>query len=512
MKDKSYPVAVIGAGPIGLAAAAHLLDSGETPLVLEMADGVGGNIRSWAHVPTFSPWQYNVDKVSQTLLETHGWQMPTPAKLPTGQEIIDEYLVPLAETPELAPHIQFNAKVTGISRRRIDKMKDANRSETPFVIYADVDGEPQRFLARAVIDASGTWATPNPIGADGMPAPGEAKHADRIFYGIPDVLAQHSHRYANKTVAVIGGGHSAINAILELGDLQNEYPDTKIIWVMRKASATEAYGGLEGDALPGRGLLGIRIKEMVEANALDVVTPFFVLRIDATGERLNISGETLDGETSIQVDEIIAATGSRPDTRFLQELRVELDPSVESTPALAPLIDPNIHSCGSVRPHGEAELRHPEKDFYIVGMKSYGRAPTFLLATGYEQVRSVVAGLVGDWDAARAVELDLPETGVCGGTLSSDLLATASAGACCDTVNEALTLVNGASDLTDLGLEEKLAGCCGSTTSADKEPVAASTENGACCGTVDEVITLLDKAEPVAAGAVQEKLSGCCSG
>ena len=80
---------------------------------------------------------------------------------------------------------------------------------------------------------------------------------------------------------------------------------------------------------------------------------------------------------------------------------------------LAPLIDPNLHSCGTVRPHGEAELRQPEKDFYIVGMKSYGRAPTFLLATGYEQARSVVAALAGDWQAARDVRLNLPETGVC---------------------------------------------------------------------------------------------------
>ena len=39
--------------------------------------------------------------------------------------------------------------------------------------------------------------------------------------------------------------------------------------------------------------------------------------------------------------------------------------------------------------------------------------PTFLTLTGYEQVRSIVAALVGDWDAARRVELELPETGVC---------------------------------------------------------------------------------------------------
>jgi hypothetical protein len=89
---------------------------------------------------------------------------------------------------------------------------------------------------------------------------------------------------------------------------------------------------------------------------------------------------------------------------------------------LGPLIDPEFHSCGTVPPHGAALLAHPDEDFYIVGMKSYGRAPTFLLATGYEQVRSVAAALAGDQEAADTVQLELPETGVC----SSD------AGTSCD--------------------------------------------------------------------------------
>ena len=49
----------------------------------------------------------------------------------------------------------------------------------------------------------------------------------------------------------------------------------------------------------------------------------------------------------------------------------------------------------------------------MVGMNSYGRAPTFLLATGYAQVRSVVATLVDDHAAAARVELQSPHTGVC---------------------------------------------------------------------------------------------------
>ena len=134
------------------------------------------------------------------------------------------------------------------------------------------------------------------------------------------------------------------------------------------------------------------------------------------------TGVTLIGEdeTLPPADKIIATTGFRPDLAMLRELRLDLDAAVESPTTLAPLIDPNIHSCGTVRPHGAFELQHPEPDFYIAGMKSYGRAPTFLMLTGYEQVRSIVAALAGDWAAAREVELTLPETGVCSGGGGAD--------------------------------------------------------------------------------------------
>ena len=435
---EKLPVAIIGAGPVGLAAAAHLIQRGETPLVFEAAPEVAGNIRTWAHVTIFSPWKYNVDPAAVAILEENGWQMPDRDKLPTGGELIEAYLQPLAETAQLKPHILLNHKVTAISRRRIDKMRDFGRNTTPFILRtASPEGE-KHFLARAVIDASGTWATPNPIGSDGLPAIGEIANKARIFYGIPNILGSHSERYANKRTIVIGGGHSAINALLELADLQETYPQTSIVWVLRKDVET-TYGGLGNDELPGRGALGLRIKELVESGRMEVVTPFWTTKIAANGEQIILTGDTLAGERQIVADEIVAATGSRPDLAPLRELRLDLHPSVESPSVLAPLIDPNIHSCGTVYPHGEKELRHPEKDFYIVGMKSYGRAPTFLMLTGYEQVRSIVAALVGDMDAARKVELVLPETGVCGVPNSADANAACCTpdaivgSACCDT-------------------------------------------------------------------------------
>ncbi len=427
----NLPVAVIGAGPIGLAAAAHLVQRGETPLVFEAGNEIAANIRSWGHVHLFSPWRWCVDKAAVALLERHGWQMPDAETLPTGNELIDDYLLPLAQTPELHSQIHLNARVVGVSRRRIDKMKDLGRGDAPFVVQVLLNGEEERFLVRAVIDASGTWATPNPIGADGLLAPGERANADKIVYGIPNILSEGRSRYRGKHVAVVGGGHSAINAILELADLHNDAPTTQISWVLRKANVAATYGGLENDELPGRGLLGIRIKELVDSGAIEVVTPFFTTRIDRVGEQLHLVGDMPTGERTIVVDEVIGATGARPDLAFLREVRLDLHAGVEAPSAIAGLIDPNLHSCGSVPPHGEKELRHPESGFYMVGMKSYGRAPTFLLATGYEQVRSVVAGLAGDWVAAADVQLALPETGVCGVPAGIDANGLGLGSSCC---------------------------------------------------------------------------------
>ncbi len=424
----TLPVAIIGGGPVGLSAVAHLLERGETPILFEAGETVGANIRQWGHVRMFSPWEFNVDSASVSLLENHGWQMPPKDELPTGKDLYDLYMRPFTELPEVRDVLYTGARVVAISRSNIDKMKDKGRDDAPFILHVEYSNGDEAFIkARAIIDASGTWHKPNPIGANGLPAIGEKRYQDRITYGIPNIQGDVKQRYTNKRVMVVGSGHSAINALLDLTTLKDDYPNTQVLWVMRGTNLQKVYGGQDADALEARGQLGSRIQTAVDSGVVEIVAPFRIAKIELDNNSLSVSGEMSDLPYSISVDEIIVCTGARPDIDPLRELRLDLDPALESTRALAPLIDPNIHSCGTVRPHGEAELRQPEKDFYIVGMKSYGRAPTFLLATGYEQVRSVVAGLVGDWEAARDVQLNLPETGVC----STDF---AEAGdACCGT-------------------------------------------------------------------------------
>ncbi|MFE0526081.1 FAD-dependent oxidoreductase [Micromonospora parva] len=419
------PVMVVGAGPVGLAAAAHLHERGIAFTVLEAGDTPGAAVRQWGHVRVFSPWRYNIDPAARRLLDAAGWVAPDLETLPTGAELARDYLQPLAQLPQLKPHLRYGTRVEAISRRGLDRLRTAGRDSTPFLIRL-TDGE--ELLARAVIDASGTWDTPNVLGASGLPAHGETTVAAFLEHALPDVLGAARDRFAGRHTLVVGAGHSAANTLLSLAELAESTPGTAVTWAIRTASPARTYGGGDADALPARGALGSRLRAHVDAGRIRLLTGFSVHALTPTAGRVTVVVRHADGgEESVTVDRIVAATGFRPDHSIAAELRLDLDPIMGATRALAPLIDPNEHSCGTVPPHGVNELAHPETGYYAVGMKSYGRAPTFLMATGYEQVRSVVAALAGDWDAAHAVQLDLPETGVC----SSNPADSATGDSCC---------------------------------------------------------------------------------
>ncbi|MEO6060695.1 MAG: NAD(P)-binding domain-containing protein [Thermoflexales bacterium] len=419
LNTSSLPVAIIGAGPIGLAAAAHLHARGEAFVLLEAGSTVGASLRQWAHVQVFSPWRYLIDDSARDLLASTKWSAPDPEGYPTGAEIVSAYLEPLAAVAPIHAGLRLNTRVSNVSRRGYDKLKSAGREVAPFAIQVESDGHECVILARAVIDASGTWFSPNPLGASGTPAPGERAARDRILYGIPDADGVDRGRYAGKHVLVVGSGHSAFNALLSLLNLVQDEPATRVTWAIRRAEAGQMFGGGADDQLSARAALGDRVRALLARGALSILTGFQIGRIDRANA-LEVVAE--DGRV-VMVDEIVAVTGFRPNLEMLRELRLNLDDRNEAPAALAPLIDPNLHSCGSVPPHGWAELKHEaEPGFYIAGMKSYGRAPTFLMLTGYEQVRSVVAAIAGDMEAALDTRLVLPETGVCSGP----------AGGCCE--------------------------------------------------------------------------------
>ncbi|MFD6435507.1 NAD(P)-binding domain-containing protein [Streptomyces venezuelae] len=422
------PVVVIGAGPTGLAAASHLVARGIEPLVLETGARAGAAVREWAHVRLFSTWGELVDPAAEKLLAPTGWTRPDPATYPSGGDWANDYLQPLADA--LGDKVRTGATVTGVSRSGRDRIVDADRETQPFVVHVThADGHEERIFARAVIDASGTWATPSPAGGSGLPALGERTASTRITYRVPDLNDPAVRaRYAGKRTAVIGSGASAFTALAHLADLAEANDGggvgTKGVWILRRGISGSTFGGGDADQLPARGALGLAAKAAVDNGHADAVTGF---RTDAverdTDGRLILVAE--DRRRLDPVDEVIVLTGFRPDLSFLSELRLGLDERLQAPVELAPLIDPNQHSCGTVYPHGHRELSHPEQDVYLVGMKSYGRAPTFLAMTGYEQVRSVVAAIAGDTDSADRVELTLPETGVCGGAGLFDTPETA---------------------------------------------------------------------------------------
>ncbi|BCH33632.1 flavoprotein [Mesorhizobium sp. L-8-10] len=471
----SLPIAVIGAGPVGLAAAAHLITRNLPARVYEAGSSIAWNMRDWGHVRVFTPWRYCVDAAAIGLLEPHGWRMPAADAFPTANEIVGEYLAPLARTPEFAGIVETGARVEAISRLGLDKVVSRSRDERPFVLSIRAAGGTRRERVRAVIDASGTWATPNPLGSSGIPADGEAEFADRIAYGIPDVLGRHRSDYAGRTTLVVGAGHSAANSLLDLSRLARVEPDTRFFWVTRSTNLIRIYGGGDADQLPARGELGDATRELVESGRVRLTTGFSILALREDNGRLVVEGDTAEGRRIIgPVDRIIAATGQRPDLSLTRELRLDLDPWLESARALGPLIDPNEHYCGSVPPHGFRELAHPEKGFFTAGIKSYGRAPTFLLLTGYEQVRSIAAALAGDTEAAENVQLVLPETavcvtqfpdpenekaGCCGGP------ATTRADACCAADETARNLGLdgcGCGEWPNMPAKVEASGCCGS--------------------------------------------------
>ena len=454
---RTKTVAILGAGPVGLAAAAHVLERGMEPVVLEAGPTVGHAVRQWSHVQLFSPWEYAVDKAAERLLAATGWNKPQLDLYPTGAELLEQYLEPLATHTALKDRIRTRSLVTSVGKVGFDKVKTKGRESAPFEIRYQNGKGPEVLRADAVIDATGTWSSPNPAGANGLPAVGEREAQDRIAYGMPDVLGRDRARYAGRSVAVLGGGHSAIGTLIDLAKLKDEVPATEIVWLLRGENPEKAFGGGANDKLAARGALGQAFAALVASGKIRTETGYKVSHLSRDGEQLRIGGGSGCCDRYITVNELIVATGFRPELDFLRELRLSLDPALECPPELAPLIDPNEHSCGTVRPHGARELSQPEAGFYFAGMKSYGRAPTFLMLTGYEQVRSIAADIAGDHEAAARVELVLPETGVCSGPGPS---AKAGSGCAVPAVAPGEAIASG---------------CCAPSA-------AAAPKAGTCCG------------------------------
>lgn len=416
------PVIVLGAGPIGLTCAAELRGRDQAVLVLEKSDRVAESVRQWGHVRMFSPWSELVSAAVARQLGSD-WTMPKESVYPTGRQWVSDYLEPLGQA--LSPWIRFDRRVVGVARLDRDLVVESGRSEQPYVVHTyRPDGTIERVLARAVVDATGTWQRPNPLGSEGYPVTGENYHADQIVHTMPDPT---DATWSGQKVAVLGSGASALTSLVAL-TRQGPNAAASVLWVLRRGSADQALGGGENDELPARAALGDKVRRAVADGRITVVTRFRAAEV-RSGSAGTVGLVSSNGEVVEGLDRIVCATGFRPDLSFLSEVRLDLDHQLEAPAGIAGDIDPNWHSCGSVPAHGYQALEQPDMGLFIAGIKSYGRAPSFLAMIGFEQVRSIAAYLAGDLQAARSLQLNVPETGVCGGSGDFD----AQPGPCCST-------------------------------------------------------------------------------
>src|ERR1700688_88176 len=300
-------VAIVGAGPVGLAAAAHILEQGLRPIVLEAGSDIGHAVRQWGHVQLFSPWEYNIDRAAARLLATSGWNSPEPDQYPTGDELIERYLEPLSTKTALATHVPTSSRVTDISRVGFDKLKSKGREAAPFEIRYQNGQGPKVVTADAIIDASGTWHSPNPAGANGLDVIGDKQAADKIAYGMPDVFGKDRARYAGKTVAVLGAGHSAIGTLTDLARLAEQAPETRPVWLLRGNDPAKAFGGGANDKLAARGELGAAFAALVAAGRIQVEPAFRVSQLTLDGPRLIVGAGAACCGRNVIVDGFLAA-------------------------------------------------------------------------------------------------------------------------------------------------------------------------------------------------------------
>jgi thioredoxin reductase len=393
-----HSLAIVGAGPIGLEASAMALELGFDAHVFERGE-VGAHAQAWGHVKMFTPWRMNIGPASARLLARHGWSAPEASALPTGTELAERLLAPLAATPEMKSRVHTHQQVVHVARHGTRKQdRAAGRGEHPFrLLVRDAGGRESFLHAQALIDATGTYGQPLWVGTGGIPARGETYLAPQMSYHPDDVLGLRRERYAGKATLVIGGGSSAVTTVVALAQLAREVAGTRVSWVTRRETPGFA-GEVANDSLPARVALYAEGRRLKEGGSPHVKGwgggECEGLEYNSATHRYRVLFATPGGARVEEADQVIINCGFGPDTTLYRELRVD-----ECHETLAPrgvadaLRAAGTSDCAKVPAFDAATLATPEPHFYILGAKSYGRSSAFLLETGYKQVAGVLAAL-----------------------------------------------------------------------------------------------------------------------
>lgn len=392
-------LAVVGAGPIGLEAALAGLDQGLDVHVFEQGEA-GSHPIAWGHVRMFTPWRMNIGGIAARHLAAAGWTAPAADAFPTGAELAEQLLAPIAALPALAGRLHTHAQVVSIGRRGALKGDAAGeaRGEAPFRLLVRDAGGRENFLhAHAVIDASGVYAQPNLAGTGGIPARSELYLRPQLAYHPEDVLGLSRATYAGKRTLVLGGGASAATTIAALARLATEAEGTTAVWVTRKPAAA-LFARTGADPLPERAALAERARALASGaeGAVTHVGGAEVegLEFNSATHRYRVTLLVGEQPRVEEVDRVIVNTGFGPDASLYRELQVDESATTRGPAALARAIAASgARDCLTVPAFDIETLATPEPGFFILGHKSYGRNSDFLLQTGYRQVADVVAHL-----------------------------------------------------------------------------------------------------------------------
>ncbi|QDU25253.1 Ferredoxin--NADP reductase [Anatilimnocola aggregata] len=385
--DTPAKLAMVGAGPIGLEAALYARFLGYDVVIFEQGR-VCEHVQQQSHVRSFVPFRWCCSPLGLAAITAHdeNYQPPTDDARLTGSEWLEQYLLPLAATDLLSDHLQLHTRVLGIGKEQVRKTDRAadlpagdERGDWSFrLLVQDAAGNERIEEADAVLDCSGVLSQPNYCGHGGLPAIGERALRGQIDYRLPDLLGDERDRFSGKRTLLIGHGHSAATAAVQLAEIQQQDPATSFTWITRHEHqpATGPVRRVSNDPFPSRAELAAQANAIAQqANSWHWASQVEKIVREPGGPFVVSLSVPIAGDHSY--DNILALVGYQPDLSLLAELQVEPD-----------------FATGGLRDPG-TKLIQPEDNFYLLGAKSFGRQTGFLFRDGLAQIQQLFA-ILGD--------------------------------------------------------------------------------------------------------------------